>query len=98
MIDKVWYDWQHRNPRNKGVFGGGSISWQVNTTQSFAEYPTGAPPWLNVRENPLVDRGCGEGIDVQQTSSPIPSDGLWGDIVVDDVMDTVGGRLCYIYA
>ena len=50
-IDKMWYDWQHKDPRNKDVFAGGTVSWQVNTTQSFAEYPTGSPPWLNVRGN-----------------------------------------------
>ena len=55
MIDKIWYDWQHRDPSNKNVFAGGSISWQVNTVQSFADYPTGAPPWLNVRGNSEID-------------------------------------------
>jgi hypothetical protein len=39
-----------------------------------------------------------EGADVQQESSVIPSDGLWGNVRVRDVMDTVGGKLCYVYA
>jgi len=31
-------------------------------------------------------------------SSVIPGDGLWEDVTVQDVMDTVDGKLCYIYA
>lgn len=42
--------------------------------------------------------GYGEGTDAQQTSSVIPGDGLWYKTTVDDVLDTVGGRLCYVYA
>jgi hypothetical protein len=48
MIDKIWYDWQLRDARNRNVFGGGSISWQFNPSQSSTQYPNGAPPWLNV--------------------------------------------------
>lgn len=43
-------------------------------------------------------RDCGGDADVQQKSSLIPSDGLWGDVMISEVMDTVGGKLCYIYA
>ena len=46
MIDKVWYDWQRRDPSNKNVFAGGTVSWQAGG--SYTEYPTGAPPLLNV--------------------------------------------------
>ena len=41
--------------------------------------------------------GCGVVTNVQQLSSPIPGDGLWGETLISDVMDTVGGRLCYVY-
>ena len=51
MVDKVWYDWQHRNSSNEKAFGGGSVSVQVNATEA-SKYPTGAPPFLNVRGNP----------------------------------------------
>ena len=44
-----------------------------------------------------LTRCCGEGADVQQTSSIIPGDGLWENITVGDVLDTVGGKLCYVY-
>jgi len=77
-IDKVWYDWQNLNPKNKKVFAGGSVSWQVDANVSVLQYPTGAPPWLD-------------------TSSVIPGDGLWERTTVGDVLDTVGGRLCYVY-
>ena len=46
-IDKIWYDWQRRDPRNQDAFAGGSVSWQVGG--SYPLYPTGAPPLLNVR-------------------------------------------------
>lgn len=46
---------------------------------------------------PRIMRGCGEGANVHQTSSLIPGDGMWEDIRVSDVLDTVGGRLCYVY-
>ncbi|KAF9647444.1 Di-copper centre-containing protein [Thelephora ganbajun] len=78
MVDKIWYDWQHRNSSNKNAFGGGSISAQVDPSQE-SEYPTGAPPFLNL-------------------SSVIPGDGLWEGVTIGDVMDTMGGKLCYIYA
>jgi len=35
---------------------------------------------------------------LRQLSSEIPGDGLWEDVMIQDVMDTVSGRLCYIYA
>ena len=44
-----------------------------------------------------LTRYCGEGTDVQQMSSIIPGDGLWENITIGDVLDTVGGRLCYVY-
>lgn len=78
MIDKIWYDWQHRNSSNKNIFAGGSISWLATSNVSVLQYPTGGPPLLN-------------------TSSPIPGDGMWETTTVGDVLDTVGGRLCYTY-
>ena len=45
----------------------------------------------------ILTRGCDEGADVQQTSSVIPGDGLWEETTIGDVLDTVGGRLCYVY-
>ena len=53
MIDKVWYDWQNRDPSNKNAFAGGSVSWPLGS--SYTEYPTGGPPFLNVRGNYQID-------------------------------------------
>ena len=53
MIDKIWYDWQRQDPSNKNAFGGGTVSWQVNSSFSLLQYPIGAPPWLDVRCNSL---------------------------------------------
>jgi len=98
MIDKVWYDWQHRDKKNKNAFGGGSVSWQVDPSLSLSQYPTGGPPWLNVRGKPFSQFAIGMmTLNVQQKSSVIPSDGLWKDTTVKDVMGTVGRRLCYVY-
>lgn len=97
MIDKVWYDWQCRDPSSKKVFGGGSISWQFDANVSIAQYPTGAPPWLDVRNDAHVGAECGKRTNTQQVNSVIPGDGLWKETKVRDVMDTTGGRLCYVY-
>ena len=35
----------------------------------------------------------------EQGGSVVPNDGLWDDeVMVSEVMSTVGGRLCYVYA
>ena len=54
MIDKIWYDWQQLNSSSKNAFTGGSISWQANSNVSVLQYPTGAPPLLDVRKNTLI--------------------------------------------
>jgi len=41
---------------------------------------------------------CGEDTNFPQLTSVIPSDGLWGNITIGDVMSTTGGGLCYVYA
>ena len=48
MVDKVWYDWQHKNPSNFWSYSGGSVEAITNVTY-YNEYPNGAPPYLNVR-------------------------------------------------
>ena len=44
----------------------------------------------------MCDRGGGT--NLRQTSSVIPSDGLWEKTTVGDVLDTVDGGLCCVYA
>ena len=95
MVDKIWYQWQLRSPSNKNAFSGGTISVQVDPTAP----PNGGPPFLNVRSNSFwLTCTCSDGADVQQLTSEIPGDGLWNGVTIQDVMDTQGGKLCYIYA
>ncbi|KAI0316266.1 Di-copper centre-containing protein [Amylostereum chailletii] len=47
MVDKVWYDWQQANTANAAAFKGGSVQALENATYN-AEYPNGAPPFLNM--------------------------------------------------
>jgi len=46
----------------------------------------------------VTANGCrSEGANVQQLDSVIPGDGLWDNVSVRDVMDTMAERFCYIY-
>ena len=47
MIDKLWYDWQHRNPTNANSFFGGSVE-SLESLDAYNQYPNGAPPYLSV--------------------------------------------------
>ena len=68
MIDKVWYDWQNRDTSNKNAFAGGTVSWQAGA--SYSEYPTGGPPFLNVRGNFQLMPGCNEGANFNYRRVP----------------------------
>jgi hypothetical protein len=48
MVDKVWYDWQHRDPENAKSFFGGSVQ-ALESVAEYNQYPNGGPPFLNVR-------------------------------------------------
>jgi tyrosinase len=47
MIDKIWYDWQHRNPVNANSYFGGSVQ-SLESLDAYYEYTNGRPPYLNV--------------------------------------------------
>jgi tyrosinase len=47
MVDKVWYDWQNRDPINFNSFYGGSVEY-IDSLATFNEYPNGGPPYLGV--------------------------------------------------
>ena len=47
MIDKIWYDWQEKNPKNKYSFTGGSVE-PFPSYVNYTIYPNGLPPYLNV--------------------------------------------------
>jgi len=45
FVDKIWNDWQRRDPRNMLAYGGGSITAST-IFATFIKYPTGGPPYL----------------------------------------------------
>lgn len=47
MVDKVWSDWQYRNPVNAHSFFGGSVQ-VLESMDAWQRYPNGGPPYLNV--------------------------------------------------
>jgi len=55
MVDKVWYDWQHKNPANFWAYEGGSVQ-SIDTLEDYEKYPNGAPPALNFK-SPLPADG-----------------------------------------
>ena len=46
MVDKIWYDWQKKSPKNRYAFGGGSVAATDSVT--FAKSPLGTSPYLGV--------------------------------------------------
>lgn len=53
MIDKIWCDWQNRDPMNANSFYGGSVEHLYSLT-AYEEYPNGGPPYLNVSAQVLA--------------------------------------------
>jgi tyrosinase len=47
MIDKIWYEWQIRNPASATSFFGGSVE-HLDTETDYQKYPNGGPPFLSV--------------------------------------------------
>ena len=65
MVDKIWYDWQNKSPKNKYAYGGGSVEATANYA-TFSEFQTGIPPNLGVSARSDLKRaprdndvGCG---------------------------------------
>jgi tyrosinase len=59
MVDKLWYDWQNRDPMNANSFNGGSVGYIYNLA-AYDEYPNGGPPYLNVSTRVLAQLGIEE--------------------------------------
>jgi len=57
MIDKIWYDWQNKSPKNKYSYGGGSVT-ALPSFANYTEFPTGLPPYLNVSASSDLKRLC----------------------------------------
>ncbi|KAI9436424.1 Di-copper centre-containing protein [Lactarius indigo] len=54
MVDKVWYDWQHRNPENAKSFFGGSVQ-ALQSLDTYNQFPNGGPPFLNLSSTMPAD-------------------------------------------
>ena len=59
MVDKLWYDWQNRDPMNANSFYGGSVEY-IHSLAAYDEYPNGGPPYLNVSTRVLARLGIDE--------------------------------------
>ena len=53
MIDKVWYDWQLRNPVNANSFFGGSVQALQSPSYIQPQPPNGDAPFLSVKYLPF---------------------------------------------
>ena len=53
MIDKVWYDWQNRDPVNANSFNGGAVEQIANLT-IYDVWPNGGAPFQDVSTRVLV--------------------------------------------
>ncbi|KAN0131516.1 Di-copper centre-containing protein [Lactarius tabidus] len=54
MVDKIWYDWQNRDPKNAKSYFGGSVQY-LDSLASYNQYPNGAPPFLNLSSTMPAD-------------------------------------------
>jgi tyrosinase len=45
MVDKIWYDWQHKSPKNRYAYAGGSVQASASFLE-FIRFPNGLPPYL----------------------------------------------------
>lgn len=70
--------------------------WQHANSSNTDAFAGGTVSWLANSSVLFLQYPTG-GPPWLNTSSEIPSDGLWDYTTVGDVLDTVGGRLCYVY-
>ena len=56
MVDKIWYDWQNKSPKNKYAYGGGSVG--ATDSATFSQSPTGLPPYYGVSARSDWKRTC----------------------------------------
>jgi tyrosinase len=52
MVDKIWYDWQNRDPVNAKSFFGGSVQ-RIDSLDDYYKYPNCGPPYLSVSTCPF---------------------------------------------
>jgi len=69
MLDKIWSDWQSRDPVNAKSFYGGSVQ-HIESVDAYNQYPNGGPPYLNLSSSIPADRMFSEATigDVMNTT------------------------------
>ena len=102
-IDKIWYEWQMVDPESRryDVGGPNTQTWEVG----FPEVPGNMDEEdetvfssMNEEQRRLQDPGTrGDEGDEVTLSHVLTTLGILPEIVVEDVMDTRGGYLCYEY-
>jgi tyrosinase len=55
MVDKLWFDWQRRDPANTRSFFGGSVQ-ALDSVDHYLQRPNGAPPFLDVSAGPFFNQ------------------------------------------
>ena len=101
MVDKVWFDWQNKDPASFWSYKGGSVE-NLTSLQALKDYPNGMPPELLVSAPSHLLRCTTTkfkhlNTDIIQLDSIIPADGMFPEVTIRDVMNTTGGHLCYVY-
>jgi len=54
MVDKVWFDWQLRDPANAKSYVGGSVQ-ALQSLDAYNQYPNGGPPFLTLNSTMPAD-------------------------------------------
>ncbi|KAF9785224.1 Di-copper centre-containing protein [Thelephora terrestris] len=70
--------------------------WQQKNSSNQHVFAGGTVSW-QVNASVILEYPTGAP-PLLNTSSVVPSDGLWNTTTVGEVLDTTGGRLCYVYA
>ena len=93
MMDKNWADLQSKNNQNANAFFGGTVEALTNLTY-FNEWPTGAPPLLQVCELRLSLTPPLTHCEVNDT---LPNEGMFPANTITDMLNIKGNVLCYEY-
>ena len=93
MLDKVWADWQSAHEQNANAFLGGTVRPLDNVTY-WNEWPSGAPPLLQVCESGLSLVQC---LTHFKVNDSMPNEGMFPANTITDVLNIQGDVLCYQY-
>lgn len=103
FVDKLWWDWQERDPENRMYDIGGPNA--QTPEEGFPEIPGNMTEEdekvfgeMNDEQKALEESGTrGDDGDQVTLSHVLTTLGIIPEIVVEDIMNTRGGYLCYEY-